>query len=95
MHPDFWEVGIGHRVLERVEEQLVDAAGRRRTCGGLRGNERAIRFYESHGWAADGTGKDLELSVGVVIQEQCHRRDLPSAWPARGRRHQSRGECSS
>lgn len=82
-HPDFWNRGIGHRLLERVEQQLLDAGWQEAYLWVLEGNERAISFYESHGWAADGKRKDLELGAGVIIQEQCHRRDLLSARPPR------------
>jgi hypothetical protein len=41
----------------------------------LDGNERAIRFYERHGWVADG-GSQRETLHGATIDEIRFRRAI-------------------
>jgi GNAT superfamily N-acetyltransferase len=53
--PEHWSKGIGR--------QLVKVAGRAHELWVLRGNDRARRFYERHGWAADGTQRQTPFGV--------------------------------
>jgi GNAT superfamily N-acetyltransferase len=51
--------GLGRLLLERVEEGLRARGHTRATLWVLEGNERARRFYELAGWAADGHARTL------------------------------------
>jgi ribosomal protein S18 acetylase RimI-like enzyme len=52
--PESWAAGIGAAILAPVVEALA-ARGPQTTLWVLSGNPRARRFYESHGFAWDGT----------------------------------------
>lgn len=45
--------GIGHRVFETVEREMLRQGYTGCVLEALRGNVRAIRFYERHGYAHD------------------------------------------
>jgi GNAT superfamily N-acetyltransferase len=53
--PEHWSTGIG--------SQLLKVAGRTHELWVLLGNDRARRFYERHGWAADGTQRQTPFGV--------------------------------
>ena len=55
--PSHWRRGGGSRLLARAVEALTAAGFRRATLWVLDGNCRARRFYERHGWHADGSIK--------------------------------------
>ncbi|HEX2035153.1 MAG TPA: GNAT family N-acetyltransferase [Chloroflexota bacterium] len=73
--PEYWGTGVGERLLhaaggtlspvERAERAPGNGVhpGELRTLWVLRENRRARRFYEKHGWVADGTAR---LAYGVV-----------------------------
>ena len=52
--PAYWGQGLGSRLLA--------AAGPVRELWVLRDNARARRFYERHGWRADGTERDASVT---------------------------------
>ncbi|MGB4135380.1 MAG: GNAT family N-acetyltransferase [Microbacterium sp.] len=56
-HPDAWSTGVGHALIEVVEQELRDAGHRTGYLWVLDGNDRAASFYERHGWVADGATK--------------------------------------
>jgi GNAT superfamily N-acetyltransferase len=53
--PEHWSTGIG--------SQLLEVAGRAHELWVLLGNDRARRFYERRGWAADGTQRQTPNGV--------------------------------
>jgi GNAT superfamily N-acetyltransferase len=57
VRPDHWSQRVGHALLTRVEEELLEAGRRENHLWVLAGNDRAIRFYEQHRWSADGQEK--------------------------------------
>jgi GNAT superfamily N-acetyltransferase len=52
-----WGRGGGSRLLAEAVQVLTEAGFQRATLWVLDGNERARRFYEKHGWHADGSIK--------------------------------------
>lgn len=76
VHPDFWSQRIGHALVTRVEEELRSAGWTEAYLWVLHGNDRAIRFYERHGWVADGAEK-LGSAAGLQqLREVRHFRRL-------------------
>jgi len=55
--PTSWARGVGHALMERVQQELSAAGWTEAYLWVLDGNDRAIRFYERHGWHADGGEK--------------------------------------
>ncbi len=52
--PDNWRKGYGSRMMERVLADVKEAGYNRIVLWVFETNERAIRFYEAHGFAASG-----------------------------------------
>ncbi|GAA4676645.1 GNAT family N-acetyltransferase [Frondihabitans cladoniiphilus] len=76
VHPAFWSQKIGHALVDRVEAELTAAGFASAYLWVLDGNERAIRFYERHGWAADG-GEKVGAGGGATgLHELRHTRVL-------------------
>jgi GNAT superfamily N-acetyltransferase len=75
-HPSRWSQGIGHALISRVEDELRREGYARAYLWVVHGNERAIRFYESHGWAADGGEKFGEGGSVRGLHELRHSRAL-------------------
>ncbi|MFD5215389.1 GNAT family N-acetyltransferase [Microbacterium sp. NPDC058345] len=74
-HPDAWSTGVGHTLLVGVEEALRAEGHEIAYLWVLAGNERASRFYERHGWHADG-GAKVEKRPGLVLDERRHVKRL-------------------
>jgi len=74
LHPSCWDRGIGRALLQRAEESMRSSGFRRAVLWVLDGNERAIRFYETAGWEADGR-KDDEFQ-GASVTELRYRKRL-------------------
>lgn len=75
-HPSAWSTGVGRAMAERVLSDLAAMGFKRSYLWVLRGNERAIRFYERAGWAADGGEKTVEFRTGGDLRELRFVRDL-------------------
>ena len=58
--PEFWDRGVGHR--------LLDAVAPVRVLWVLEANARGRRFYERHGWRPDGSVK-----IAFGARELCYR----------------------
>lgn len=76
VHPDYWSRRIGHALLTRAEKELRSAGWQQAYLWVLRGNSRAIRFYERHGWQSDGGEKTVETADGHRFDELRHYRVL-------------------
>ena len=74
LHPSCWDRGIGRALLQRAEESMRSSGFRRAVLWVLDGNERAIRFYETAGWEANGR-KDDEFQ-GASVTELRYRKRL-------------------
>ena len=76
VHPSQWSQRLGHALIERVEQELRDSQFSEAYLWVLFGNERAIRFYERHGWHADGTEKVGAAGGASGLRELRHVRRL-------------------
>jgi GNAT superfamily N-acetyltransferase len=68
-HPDYWSTGVGHVLIEAVEEALRADGHGTAYLWVLEGNDRAAAFYERHGWASDG-GEKVDRRPGLVLRER-------------------------
>ena len=76
VHPDQWSRGIGFALITQVETELRASGITDAYVWVLRGNDRAIRFYEQCGWRSDG-GTKIGSAGGVDdLHEERHQRDL-------------------
>jgi GNAT superfamily N-acetyltransferase len=73
--PDCWGGGIGSSLLRHVSKDLRDHGFSAAEVWVVDGNERARRFMEHHGWAADGTARPEECG-GVTVQQVRYRHAL-------------------
>ncbi len=69
-------LGIGHALIEHAELALRDEDWREAYLWVLHGNERASRFYERHGWHADGAEKVGAAGGATELRELRHVRRL-------------------
>lgn len=60
--------GIGRQLLHEAEGAMRRAGSTHGQLWVLDGNEPAHRFYRSHGWHADGVGKE-DVLFGVPVRE--------------------------
>lgn len=66
--PDSWRGGVGTALIEAAHETLAAHGFPLAVLWVLPGNDRARRFYERHGWFADGVTREDE-SHGFVVTE--------------------------
>ena len=78
--PDCWKQGIGAALESAARASLVQLGYRRAMLWVLAGNARAIRFYESQGWANDGTSRQAEV-WDISLPELRFARSLDKAIP--------------
>ncbi|MEP6482232.1 MAG: GNAT family N-acetyltransferase [Rhodoglobus sp.] len=76
VHPEQWSQHVGHALVVTVEEELRAAGWGEAYLWVLRGNDRAIRFYEEHSWNADGQEKFGDAGGATVLHELRHFRRL-------------------
>jgi GNAT superfamily N-acetyltransferase len=76
--PAAWGIGAGRMLMSSMIEWLAGAGYTDSVLWVLDSNERARRFYEAAGWAADGAEKS-ETIAGVPVTEVRYRRDLPGS----------------
>lgn len=75
-HPEAWSTGVGHALIVQVAEELSADGFNEAYLWVLHGNERASRFYESHGWWADGAEKVADAGGATALRELRHTRHL-------------------
>ena len=74
---DHYGTGVGAALMEAALREL--AAYPRVCLWALKGNARAIRFYEKHGFHADGAEKRLDALAADVIRmtrNESHKEDF-------------------
>jgi ribosomal protein S18 acetylase RimI-like enzyme len=67
LHPDYWNQGIGAKLMNWGLEELKNRGYKTITLWVLEENVRAREFYEKLGFSHDGTVK--ELNIGGPINE--------------------------
>lgn len=77
--PNYWSRRVGHTLITRVEQELSRAGWTEAYLWVLAGNERAIHFYEAHGWHADGREKVGSAGGANDLHELLYVRLLPPA----------------
>lgn len=70
VRPDYWEEGIGSKLLSRVEQRIEANGGERITLGVMAENERAVRFYESAGYEYSSTFHDDFIDTQSYVYEK-------------------------
>jgi GNAT superfamily N-acetyltransferase len=76
VRPDYWSRGVGHALIARVEAEFLASGWTEAFLWVLDGNDRAIRFYEQHGWSADGGEKFGAAGGAHDLHELRHVRRL-------------------
>lgn len=75
--PEAWGKGLGYALLTAAQEALAHAGHREAVLWVIAANERARRFYERAGWAADGVEK-REARLGFELHEVRYACRLPT-----------------
>lgn len=70
-HPDAWCRGVGAALVASAGSELRARGFSRATLWVLADNERARRFYESHGWRPDGRSR-VDWRGDVRLDEARH-----------------------
>lgn len=73
--PQYWKRGLGRELLDSSIDHLSRMRFGKAYLWVLEGNRRAIAFYESVGWFADGTVRS-EVIGGVPVGEIRYECDL-------------------
>ncbi len=68
VHPDAWFTGAGAALLRTAADRLAVDGFHTLSLWVLERNAQARRFYERHGWQADGARDELRFG-GAVVQE--------------------------
>jgi GNAT superfamily N-acetyltransferase len=66
--PDYWKQGIGAALESAARASLIQLGFRNAFLWVLAGNVRAIGFYQSQGWEADGSSRQAEV-WGIAVNE--------------------------
>lgn len=75
VHPDHWRAGVGSALMVAALDTLRRQQFSRVTLWLLADNDPAIRFYQAHGFQADGRGK-LEPRGQATLHEIALARTL-------------------
>lgn len=73
--PSAWGCGVGSHLLAAAQARLAEQGFSEAVLWVLTANGRARRFYERHGWSADGERK-IETFGGSDVEELRYRRRL-------------------
>lgn len=76
LDPSTWGLGLGRTLIEHSLAALADSGYSEVILWVLRGNERAIRFYEAAGFRADGGTKVDDDIAPFALHELRYRRSL-------------------
>lgn len=75
-HPDHWGRGYGSMVLEEVLRRLNQTGYLGCFLYVLRENDRARRFYETHGFTWDGHSLEVTLTPDTVLTDLRYCKEL-------------------
>lgn len=84
-HPGAWRQGVGSALFDAAKRELAARGFQRATLWVLTSNDRARRFYESHGWQVRSRSAwsiSVTDSAGSVIGI-CVWRILPASSSSR------------
>ncbi|MEO7746749.1 MAG: GNAT family N-acetyltransferase [Actinomycetota bacterium] len=70
LHPRHWGAGHGHVLHAHAVRALAATGAADATLWVLTTNQRARRFYERHGWAADGATKVVALGDAELAESR-------------------------
>ena len=68
-HPDYWRQGYGSIVMEEILVRMQAAGYPGCFLYVLRENDRARRFYETHGFAWDGHSLEVVLTPDTILTD--------------------------
>lgn len=75
MDPKYWQQGVGRELMASAKDHLFRMSLVKAYLWVLEGNHRAVAFYESEGWFADGMVR-REVIGGVSVGEIRYEYDL-------------------
>jgi ribosomal protein S18 acetylase RimI-like enzyme len=78
LHPSFWHNGIGRKLAEAGEEELLSLGAKEATLWVLTENHRARSFYQRFGWKETGE-RSRERYGDVELEALCYRKRLGSS----------------
>lgn len=73
--PEVWGAGVGKQLMLATLAALRQVDYAHATLWVLQDNERARRFYEAHGWRADGTAVE-DTTGGASLNKLRYRHPL-------------------
>lgn len=82
--PAHWRQGLGRKMMARLLAAAAECRWQALTLWVLEANMRARRFYEAHGFKADGASQVDSNLTGVPLQLLRYRRLLPLPLPLAG-----------
>jgi GNAT superfamily N-acetyltransferase len=78
--PAWWSKGVGRLLLTAAHDNLLAEGFGSAILWVLPDNDRARRFYEAHGWSADGGAREVTMA-GAPIAEVRYRISLAASEP--------------
>jgi GNAT superfamily N-acetyltransferase len=75
--PDHWRAGAGTALMKAALQRLASLPYREAVLWTFKANERAIAFYERHGWRSDDTEKLHARSGRLAVR---YVRSIQDAW---------------
>lgn len=79
--PGAWGLGVGSALLAQVEARLAARGFTRAVLWVVAGNDRARRFYDTHGWAHDGFRRREDIGGRPV--DECRYAKALTGRPSR------------
>jgi ribosomal protein S18 acetylase RimI-like enzyme len=73
LHPAYWSRGLGSALFRATEAGLAELGYRCAYLWVADGNERAARFYDRHGWCADGVSKEDGRFAPALLEHRYSR----------------------
>ena len=74
--PEVWGTGVGHQLMQALEQWLRQKGASTATLWLLQGNQRAQAFYRRQGFEFDGATKEDSLGSNVTLNLARMRRVL-------------------
>lgn len=73
LHPAYWSKGLGSALFRATEAGLAELGYQYAYLWVADGNERAARFYDRHGWSADGVSKEDGRFAPALLEHRYSR----------------------